>query len=157
MNKQHKYKLTINWTGNRGTGTSGYSSYERSHILSAENKAEVMMSSDPSFRGDKTKYNPEELLVASISSCHLLWYLHLCSDAKIVVIGYSDDATGLMQETEDGGGHFTEVVLHPKVVVKSLTMIDKANELHEKAHQLCFISRSVKFPVRFEAECTAET
>ena len=156
MKKQHNYKLKIQWTGNKGQGTSSYTSYERSHTVETENKPWLHCSSDPAFRGDKTKYNPEELLVASISSCHMLWYLHLCSDAGIIVVEYDDDATGTMQETEDGGGHFTEVVLHPKVVVKSSSMIDEANKLHEKANQLCFISRSVNFPVGHEAECTSE-
>src|SRR6188474_3069753 len=104
MNKQHAYNATITWTGNKGTGTSGYRAYERSHTISAENKADIAASSDPVFRGDKTRYNPEELLVASLSACHLLTYLHLCADSGVVVTGYFDDATGIMVETEGGGG-----------------------------------------------------
>ena len=148
MNKQHAYKATITWTGNKGTGTSGYRAYERSHTISAENKADIAASSDPVFRGDKTRYNPEELLVASLSACHLLTYLHLCADSGVVVTDYFDNATGVMVETEGGGGHFTEVILNPVVTVADASMIDKANELHEKAGELCFVASSVNFPVR---------
>jgi organic hydroperoxide reductase OsmC/OhrA len=113
MRKEHTYKLTVRWTGNTGSGTLNYKSYERSHVISAENKPEIFASSDPVFRGDKTKYNPEELLVASLSGCHMLWFLHLCAEAGIVVTGYSDNPTGIMTETENGGGKFKEVVLRP--------------------------------------------
>jgi organic hydroperoxide reductase OsmC/OhrA len=145
---EHHYKLTLNWTGNTGTGTSNYRGYERSHTISLDNKPDLLMSSDPAFRGDKTKNNPEELLLASLSSCHMLWYLHLCADAGVVVTDYVDDATGIMTETPDGGGHFTEVMLNPVVTVTENSMIEKATDLHNKAHELCFIARSVNFPVR---------
>jgi organic hydroperoxide reductase OsmC/OhrA len=153
MNKRHNYNLTIKWTGNKGVGTKGYQSYDRSHSVSAENKTEILCSSDPSFSGDKTKYNPEELFVASISSCHMPWYLHLCSDAGVIVIDYSDNATGSMQETEDGGGFFTEVILHPHVVVQDPSMIEKAIELHHRANELCFIAKSCNFPILHKATC----
>jgi organic hydroperoxide reductase OsmC/OhrA len=156
MHKKHQYDLTVKWTGNTGNGTAGYKNYERSHFFQAANKAEVLCSSDPSFRGDKTKYNPEELLVASISTCHMLWYLHLCSEAGIVVINYTDNATGMMQETENGSGYFEEITLYPQVVVKDASMIEKANSLHEKANALCFIANSVKFPVHHKPTCTTE-
>jgi organic hydroperoxide reductase OsmC/OhrA len=156
MNKQHTYKLLLQWTGNTGNGTSSYKSYERSHVVSANSKAEILCSSDASFRGDKTKYNPEELLVASISSCHMLWYLHLCADAGVVVINYTDNAVGIMQETETGSGYFKEITLHPKVIVKDTSMIEKANNLHKKANEYCFIANSVKFPVHHQPQCKAE-
>lgn len=157
MAKQHTYTLTTQWTGNTGTGTSNYRSYERSHIINAENKPDIPGSSDPSFRGDKTRYNPEELLVASLSSCHMLWYLHLCSEAGIIVTDYVDNAIGTMVETADGGGHFTEVLLRPAVVVAEDHMIAKADELHHQANKLCFIANSCNFPVRHEATSSVQS
>jgi organic hydroperoxide reductase OsmC/OhrA len=148
MEKKHHYNTTIRWTGNKGSGTINYKNYERSHTISIENKSNILGSSDPAFRGDKTKHNPEDLLVSSLSSCHMLWYLHLCSEAGGIVIDYIDNATGIMIETLNGGGKFIEVTLHPVVLVKEDAMIDKANELHGKAHELCFIANSVNFPVR---------
>lgn len=148
--KQHHYTTTIQWTGNNGSGTDHYRNYERSHTISVEGKVAIAGSSDPSFRGDKTKYNPEELLVASLSSCHMLWYLHLCSEAGVIITDYVDHAVGIMAETVDGGGYFAEVTLHPTVTVKDASMIDKANELHERAHKLCFIANSVRFPVKHQ-------
>ena len=153
MGKQHHYQLTVQWTGNNGTGTSGYRNYERSHSIIAENKVEILASSDPVFRGDKTKYNPEDLLVASISACHLLSYLHLCAVNGVVVVDYEDHATGTMEETADGGGHFTEITLHPVVTVTDASMIEKANALHEGANKVCFIAASVNFPVHHKPIC----
>ncbi len=147
MTGQHYYKAIIRWTGNKGKGTTDYRAYGREHIISIDNKADITGSSDPDFRGDKTKHNPEELLVSSLSSCHMLWYLHLCAEAGIVVTDYLDNATGTMTETSNGGGHFTEVTLNPTVTVTEQSMIDKANELHKKANELCFIANSVNFPV----------
>jgi organic hydroperoxide reductase OsmC/OhrA len=153
MPKQHQYSLTITWTGNNGTGTSAYRAYERSHIVSKENKADIFCSSDPVFRGDATKYNPEELLLAALSSCHMLVYLHLCADAGIIVTAYVDNATGLMEETPNGNGHYTNATLYPQVKVADASMIDKANELHHKAHGLCFIANSCNFPVQNQPSC----
>lgn len=145
--------MTTRWTGNTGNGTASYQSYERSHLLQATGKPDIPGSSDPSFRGDKTRYNPEEMLVASLSSCHMLWYLHLCSVACVVVVEYVDHATGVMTETPDGGGYFSEVILHPEVTIANASQIDKANELHKKANELCFIANSVKFPVHHQPIC----
>ena len=156
MTKQHKYTSTIKWTGNKGQGTSDYRSYDRSHMILIDGKQDILCSSDPAFRGDKTRHNPEELFLASISSCHMLWYLHLCADNGIVVVDYSDNATGIMQEAEDGGGHFSDVTLHPIVIVKDKTMIDTANELHKKANQLCIIANSCNFPVNHNPICISE-
>ena len=155
MSKEHTYTLTTKWTGNTGTGTSAYKAYERAHTIEKENKPDILLSSDPAFRGDTTRYNPEELLLASLSSCHMLWYLHLCSEAGIVVVDYADHATGIMEETADGGGKFVEVALHPAVIVSDVSMIEKANALHHKANELCFIANSVNFPVKHEAVCGA--
>lgn len=146
--KKRHYKLTVRWTGNQGEGTKSYNVYERSHLISAENKPDISASSDPAFRGDTTKYNPEELLLASLSGCHLLWYLHLCADNGIVVVDYIDNPTGTMEETENRGGRFTEVTLNQTVTVADKSMIEKANELHKKANELCFIANSVNFLVK---------
>lgn len=155
MDGKHVYSLNVTWTGNTGTGTSNYRSYERSHTVTVDHKVEILGSSDPAFRGDPTKHNPEELFVASISTCHMLWYLHLCAEAGVIVIEYSDQATGIMQETEDRGGHFIEVTLHPNVTVTDASMVDKANELHHKANQLCFIANSCNFPIHHQPTCKA--
>lgn len=156
MAAQHKYNLEVRWTGNRGQGTEGYRSYDRSHSVSIAGKQEVVCSSDPVFRGDKTKHNPEELFLAAIASCHMLWYLHLCADNGVVVVDYCDNATGTMLQTEEGGGHFSEVTLHPNVMVRDLAMVGKANELHEKAHQFCFIANSCNFPIRHSPTCKTQ-
>lgn len=150
MSKQHHYKTTIQWTGNNGTGTDHYKSYERSHKIIIENKVAIVASSDPAFRGDPSKHNPEDLFVSSLASCHMLWYLHLCSEAGVVVIDYVDTATGTMVETREGGGHFTEVILNPVVTVTEKSMTGKATDLHKKANALCFIANSVNFPVRHQ-------
>jgi organic hydroperoxide reductase OsmC/OhrA len=147
MPKQHHYSLELQWTGNKGTGTSDYRTYDRSHTISAQSKPPVLCSSDPAFRGDKTCYNPEELLVASLSSCHMLWFLHLAADLSIVVTDYSDSPTGTMVETANGGGCFSEVTLRPSVSVAEEWMLGKLDTLHKKAHELCFIANSVNFPV----------
>ena len=153
MKKEHHYSLTVKWTGNKGQGTSDYRTYERSHTIQVENKVEIAASSDPAFRGDKTKHNPEDLFLSSLSSCHMLWYLHLCSDAGVVVVDYFDRAEGVMIETESGGGHFTSVILHPLVTVSEKSMIEKASALHHEANKLCFIASSCNFPVKHEASC----
>jgi organic hydroperoxide reductase OsmC/OhrA len=145
--KTHHYELTVKWTGNMGTGTSGYDTYSRNHTIVAQGKPEIAASSDPAFRGDGMRYNPEEMLVASLSSCHMLWYLHLCADAGVVVLNYTDNPTGIMTETKTGGGRFSEVTLKPMVIVAEPHMIAQANTLHQKANEMCFIARSVNFPV----------
>lgn len=147
MNKSHKYNLNLEWTGNTGTGTSGYREYERSHTISAEHKPIIEASSDPAFRGDMTKFNPEELLVASLSSCHMLWFLHLCADNDIVVIKYTDSPVGLMVEDDFGGGKFTEVTLYPVVTVEGVYDESLILDLHRQSNSLCYIANSVNFPV----------
>ena len=146
----HRYTTRLEWTGNRGEGTSGYRAYDRAHEITVAGKPTIAASSDPHFRGDPTRYNPEELLVASLSSCHMLWFLHLCADAGVRVVRYTDAASGTMQTTADGGGRFTEVVLHPEVHTLGAVDSRRIDELHERAHALCFIAQSVNFPVRCE-------
>ena len=148
MGHTHHYKATTNWIGNRGTGTSEYKAYDRNHDIKIDGKPPLLCSSDPHFRGDKSRHNPEDLLVASLSGCHMLSYLHLCAVNGVVVTAYSDEATGTMEENPDGSGQLTEVILNPRVTVTEQSMQAKATELHHKAHQLCFIARSVNFPVK---------
>jgi organic hydroperoxide reductase OsmC/OhrA len=143
----HHYKATTTWVGNRGQGTANYRAYDRNHDIAVEGRPDILCSSDPAFRGDPSRHNPEILLVASLSGCHMLWYLHLCADNNIIVTEYADEATGTMEENKDGSGQFVEVTLNPRVTVADKSMIEKANELHHKANQMCFIARSVRFPV----------
>lgn len=150
--KVHDYEVQVTWTGNEGTGTSSYRGYSRSHVIQAKGKASIDGSSDPAFRGDPTRWNPEELLVASLSACHKLWYLGLCAEAGIVVVAYGDNAQGAMVEESHGAGQFTSVVLRPKVILAAGSDIEKARALHRTAHEKCFIARSVNFPVSHEPE-----
>lgn len=156
MGKTHQYQSTVQWTGNQGTGSSHYRNYERSYIISIEGKSDVLGSSDPAFRGDKTKHNPEDLLVSSLSSCHMLWYLHVCSEAGVVVEEYIDQAIGYMSESINGAGQFTEVILKPQVTVQKNSMIQKANELHQTANEMCFIANSVNFPIKHLPSITSK-
>lgn len=148
MDKQHRYFTNLRWTGNRGSGTSNYRSYDRSYEVQIKGKPDLSGSSDPAFRGDPTRYNPEELLLASLSSCHMLWYLHLCAEAGVVVTDYVDQASAMMAETSGGGGRFVEAILNPVVTIADGQMQERALALHQKANQLCFIASSVNFPVR---------
>ncbi|MEL6305706.1 MAG: OsmC family protein [Bacteroidota bacterium] len=149
--KEHHYKAVIKWIGNEGKGTSGYTAYSRNHITTIPGKGHAIEgSSDPSFRGDKSRYNPEELFLSSISTCHMLWYLHLCSANKVVVTAYEDEASAIMQEDSKGGGRFTSVVLHPRVKVADSAMIEMANALHEEANKMCFIANSCNFKIEHE-------
>lgn len=153
MSKQHQYNTTIKWTGNNGSGTSHYKAYERNFSVLINHKNEIEGSSDPSFRGDETRHNPEELLVASVSACHMLWYLHLCSEEGVVVADYVDNAAGTLVDNAGDGGYFSEVTLNPVVTVTESEMMERANELHKKANQLCFVANSVKFPVHHNPVC----
>lgn len=147
---EHTYATSLRWSGNRGEGTASYRGYGREHVISAPGKPDLAASSDPAFRGDSSRWNPEELLVAALSSCHLLFYLHLCADAGVVVVDYEDDAGGVMVQGADGGGEFREVVLRPRVTVAEEAMVEAAVAQHARAHGLCFIARSVNFEVRHE-------
>jgi organic hydroperoxide reductase OsmC/OhrA len=152
----HHYAVTVRWTGNTGTGTSGYRSYERAHEISSAGKPAIAASSDPAFRGDPARWNPEELLLAALSSCHQLAYLHLCAVAGIMVVDYFDHAEGVMAETPDGAAQFTRVLLRPKVTIAAGSDAAKALALHHEAHERCFIARSVNFPVEHEAEIVSK-
>ena len=145
--KKHYYQSTVTWTGNKGNGTSDYLSYSRDHVISIPNKPDLLGSSDTVFRGDGTKHNPEDMLLASLSVCHMLWYLHLCADAGINVMSYTDSPEGTMEEHQGSGGKFIEVILNPVITIEYPDKIDLAHSLHEKAHACCFIANSVNFPV----------
>jgi organic hydroperoxide reductase OsmC/OhrA len=154
MNRQHTYRVIVDWTGNRGPGTSSYEGYARDHTISAGAKPAIAGSSDPAFRGDPARWNPEDLLVAALSGCHQLWYLHLCADAGIAVVTYRDQAEGTMVEGPQGG-KFTRVVLRPKVTVRPGDDTELAKRLHHDAHVRCNIANSVNFPVECEPDIAA--
>ncbi|MGW2327411.1 OsmC family protein [Streptomyces sp. NPDC001700] len=148
MATTHTYDVTVEWTGNLGTGTASYPSYGHDHEVLADGKAGIAASSDPAFRGDPARWNPEELLVASVAQCHMLWYLHLCAEGGVTVTEYEDHAHGVMTMDEVGrGGQITEVILRPEVTVTDASMTEKARALHGDVHALCFIARSVNFPI----------
>ena len=149
--RKHNYYAELKWTGNTGSGTSAYTSYERSFVIeSGDLKVRpILGSADPTFRGDKSRYNPEEMLVHSVSSCHMLWYLHICADNGVVVNFYADTPIGEMTEDLNSGvGQFTKILLSPRVKVANKTMVEKAKSLHSKAHQMCFIANSLNFPIQ---------
>jgi organic hydroperoxide reductase OsmC/OhrA len=152
MHPNHNYKLTLKWTGNKGTGTSDYRAYDRNHEILIEGKTTLLGSADPSFHGDKTVHNPEDLLLASLSACQMMSFLHVCVKVGIVVTDYTDNATGIMVVNADGSGRFIEVTLNPIVTITDKALLAKANELHQEANKLCFIANSVNFPVKHNAE-----
>jgi organic hydroperoxide reductase OsmC/OhrA len=154
--KRHLYRVVVEWTGNHGPGTVGYTGYSRDHIITAGAKAPITGSSDSAFLGDPTRWNPEDLLVASISACHKLWYLHLCSVAGIVVIAYRDKAEGVMAEDATGAGRFVSAVLRPHVIIRAGCDIEQAHRLHHDAHTHCFIANSLNFPVLCEPAIAVE-
>jgi organic hydroperoxide reductase OsmC/OhrA len=150
MSREHRYPVLVRWTGNTGSGTSGYRDYSRDHEVVTSGPGALAASSDPAFRGDGSRWNPEQLFVASISECHMLWYLHLATNAGLVVDAYEDDALGVMREdASGGGGEFAEVVLRPRVRLTAGD-VDTANAIHGEVHRYCFIARSVSVPIRHE-------
>ncbi|HWT99048.1 MAG TPA: OsmC family protein [Terriglobales bacterium] len=151
MDKDHHYQAQAIWTGAAEGGTINYRAYSRSHTFQAGDKPALDLSADPAFRGDSAKYNPEELLLAALSSCHMLSYLSVAARKGVVVTAYEDRATGTMRQ-EGTGGHFTEVTLHPIVTVIAGSDLAFAEHLHEEAARDCFIAASMNFPVRHEVE-----
>jgi organic hydroperoxide reductase OsmC/OhrA len=151
MSKSHRYATTLTWTGDTGEGTASYRSYERAYEIAADGKPALLGSSDPSFRGDPGRWNPEELLLASISSCHQLWYLHLCAVNGVVITAYRDQATAVMVEDETGGGRFKSATLRPHVTIAAGSDPEKAMALHHEANAKCFVANSLNFPVSHDA------
>jgi organic hydroperoxide reductase OsmC/OhrA len=156
MQHEHHYKLTATWNGNKGSGTSGLRTYDRSHTVSIKGKPELHLTTDNPAVGDKTKLNPEDLLVTAISSCHMLSYLYVCALEGIVIHDYTDNATGIMIEIESGGGSFKEVTLNPVFTVENESMMQRAIELHHKAHEICYIANSVNFEVKCKPTCNVK-
>lgn len=149
--RKHRYEVEVVWTGNTGEGTRTYRSYSRAHEIRAEGRPAIPGTSDPLFRGDKTRWNPEQLLIGALSACHKLWYLHLAAEAGVVVVAYEDRAEGLLLESDDGGGAFSRVVLRPVVTIAPGSDPELARRLHHPASEKCFIARSMNFPVEHEA------
>jgi organic hydroperoxide reductase OsmC/OhrA/CheY-like chemotaxis protein len=155
--RTHRYTAQITWTGNRGTGTSDYRAYGRDHVIQAPGQPPIIGTSDPLFRGDKGHWNPEQLLVAALTSCHQLWYLHLCAEAGVVVVAYADEAVGRMVEETDGSGQFSDVTLNPVVTISAASNATLAMTLHMAAHEKCFLANSVNFPVHCKPVVRSET
>lgn len=152
MEKTHAYKTNIVWTGNKGKGTSDYKAYDRNFILKINNKPDILCSSDIPFLGDGTRHNPEDMLLSALSSCHMLWYLHLCADKGITVTAYEDNATGTMIQKPIGGGNFIEATLHPIITITDAAHIELATALHTDANKNCFIANSCNFPVHHKPQ-----
>ena len=150
MKREHTYTTTITWKGNKDKGTAAYNAYARDYEIACDGKATIRGSADPLYMGDAKRHNPEEMLVAALSACHMLWYLHLCAASGIVVEAYEDSAEGLMLTRPDGSGEFSQVTLRPRVAVSAKSDAAEAMRLHTKANEMCYIARSVNFPVHHE-------
>jgi organic hydroperoxide reductase OsmC/OhrA len=148
--KTHTYTAAVRWTGNTGKGTATYAGYARDHVISAPGKPDLPGSADPAFRGDATRYNPEDMLVASASTCHMLWYLHMAMAAGVVVTAYEDAPVGTMVEDAERGGYFTGITLRPRVTIAAGSDAAKAVAAHDAAHKKCFIANSLNFPITIE-------
>ena len=152
--KEHDFTAQVAWTGNQGQGTRGYRSYTRDWSVTTPGKPEIRCSNDPLLGGDPTLHNPEDMLIATVSACHMLWYLHLASSARIVVTSYMDTPVGTGQSEPDGTGRFIRAVLRPAIEVERGTDLEKADQIHHQIHKHCFIARSVNFPITYEASYT---
>ena len=156
MAHEHNYKLTAVWSGNKGEGTKNVRSYDRSHTVTIQGKPELFLTTDNPAVGDKSKLNPEDLLVTAISSCHMLSYLYVCAMEGIIITAYTDNATGIMIENANGSGSFKEVTLNPVFYVADKSMVEKAIDLHHKAHEICYIANSVNFEVKCNPICKVD-
>ena len=150
MAKIHQFEAALRWTGNTGSGTTGYKAYDRTWDLQTPGKPVMHCTNDPELGGDPSKYNPEDMLIAALSSCHMLWYLHLCAITGVVVVEYVDRAAGALQINKDGSGQFISVTLRPQILISARSDMAKAKSAHNQAHKYCFIARSVSFPVKCE-------
>lgn len=147
---QHHYSVSLHWTGNRGEGTASYRGYGRDHVVRAAGLPDLAGTADPTFHGDKDRWNPEQLLLTALSQCHMLSYLHIAVKNGIVVTAYDDDAEGTLRLNRDGSGEFTSVTLRPRIVIADPEQSELAQRLHADANKVCFIARSVNFPVLHE-------
>ena len=150
MSKQHDYTARVEWTGNRGEGTRTYRGYDRTWDIATPGKPLIHCSNDPLLGGDPGLPNPEDLLLASLSACHMLWYLHLASVAGIVVTAYQDNPVGVGETNPNGAGRFVSATLKPQITVQAGADLAEAEAIHHRIHEFCFIARSVNFPVRYE-------
>lgn len=155
MSKEHKYTIEVKWTGNLGKGTQSSAGYARDHEINKKASHVILGSSDPAFRGSPERYNPEELLLSTLSSCHMLMYLHFCSQNQITVVDYLDNAVGIMEEDEKGSGRFISATLKPCIKILEKDKFEKASHLHHQSHEYCFIANSINFPVNVEPEIEA--
>jgi organic hydroperoxide reductase OsmC/OhrA len=146
----HQYFSQIAWTGNRGEGTRSYRSYDRTWDISVAGKPVIHCSNDPLLGGDPTKMNPEDLLLSALAACHMLWYLHYAAVEGIVVIGYEDTPIGIADAGEGGAGRFASAILRPKIMLRAGSDLAAAHAIHNRIHEVCFIARSVNFPVTYE-------
>ena len=154
MQQTHVYSTAVIWTGNRGTGTNAYCAYDRTWDIAAPGKPLVHCSNDPLLGGDPSKMNPEDLLLSSLSACHMLWYLHLASDAGITVLAYTDAAEAQGEVEPSGAGRFLSATLRPRIEVREGADMKRAHAIHQEIHKVCFIARSVNFPVTYDATIT---
>ena len=151
MSKEHDFNATLRWTGNKGKGTSTYHAYTRDWTLESAGKPAISCSNDPRLGGDPALYNPEDMLIAALSSCHMLWFLHLASNAGLTVHAYDDNPVGTGQSLPDGTGRFIRALLRPKIGLAPGSDVSIANDVHSRIHNYCFIARSVNFPVEIAA------
>ncbi|MEO8535864.1 MAG: OsmC family protein [Flavobacterium sp.] len=156
MTPKHTFKATANWTSKQNPEDSTKRFYSKSHKISIEGKPVLNVSAAKAFKGDPELYNPEDLLLSSLVSCHMMSYLYVCSQNGIEVLKYLDNAEATLEVNPDGSGRFTEVRLNPKVVIADSDKIQLALELHKKANQLCFIANSCNFPVLHNASCEVD-
>jgi len=153
---RHYYELAVTWTGNTGTGTRSLRSYSRDHEVSADGPGRLLGTSDPAFRGDPQRWNPEQLYVASLAQCHMLWYLSLAAQAGVVVTAYGDAPSGVMVEEASGAGQFESVTLRPTVTITAESDAELARALHDRVGDYCFIARSVRTPLIHEVRVLVE-
>ncbi len=151
MSQKHDFASRIEWTGNRGAGTASYRGYDRTWSITTPGKPRVDCSNDPRLGGDPALHNPEDLLIASLSACHMLWYLHLASEAGLVVEDYQDAPLGHGESTPDGAGRFVAATLRPRITLRQGSDHARADAIHHEIGKVCFVARSVAFPVRYEA------
>jgi organic hydroperoxide reductase OsmC/OhrA len=151
MAHQHDFISRIAWTGNRGEGTASYRGYDRTWDIATPGKPVTHCSNDPRLGGDPALPNPEDLLISSLAACHMLWYLHLASSAGIVVTAYEDDPIGVGESTPDGAGRFVRAILRPRITVREGADLERAEAIHHEIGKVCFIARSVNFPVSYES------
>lgn len=156
MKREFRYAPRVTWKGNLGTGTSSYAAYSREYVITANGKTQTISgSAEEAFRGDAKLFNPDELFAASLASCHMLWYLHLCADEGIIVLAYTDSVECVLTEEEDGGGSITSITLCPEVVLADISRAERAKELHYEAGKKCFIANTCKCPIYYQPACVS--